>query len=142
MKIPPTLRREDGAAAVEFALIAGVLAMLIFGMLQFGLAFFQVQSMRAATREGARLAAVGASNTSVLNKVNSASLNTIPANANVISIVPCPTDPDDDSSANVSINTQDPDLPANIQDILSVDIPFLPTININTTVSGEFRCES
>ena len=60
MKIPPTLRREDGAAAVEFALIAGVLAMLIFGMLQFGLAFFQLQNLRAATREGARLAAVSA----------------------------------------------------------------------------------
>ena len=37
MKIRARLRREDGAAAVEFALIVGVLAMLIFGMLQFGL---------------------------------------------------------------------------------------------------------
>ena len=40
MKITHKLRREDGAAAVEFALIVGVLAMLIFGMLQYGLAFF------------------------------------------------------------------------------------------------------
>ena len=37
MRIPQRLGREDGAAAVEFALIVGVLAMLIFGMLQFGL---------------------------------------------------------------------------------------------------------
>ncbi|HYJ60206.1 MAG TPA: TadE/TadG family type IV pilus assembly protein [Actinomycetota bacterium] len=142
MKIPPTLRREDGAAAVEFALIAGVLAMLIFGMLQFGLAFFQLQTMRAATREGARLAAVSAPNSDVLALVNSSSLGAIPANANVISISPCPATPDLDDSAIVSINTQDPDLPGNISDIMSVDIPFVPTININTTIHGEFRCES
>ena len=46
MNIRARLRREDGAAAVEFAPIAGVLAMLIFGMLQFGLAFFQLQNLR------------------------------------------------------------------------------------------------
>ncbi len=60
MNIRARLRREDGAAAVEFALIAGVLAMLIFGMLQFGVAFFQLQNLRAAAREGARIGAVGA----------------------------------------------------------------------------------
>ena len=47
MRIPQRLRREDGAAAVEFALIVGVLAMLIFGMLQFGLTFFELQNLRA-----------------------------------------------------------------------------------------------
>ena len=60
MRIPQRLGREDGAAAVEFALIVGVLAMLIFGMLQFGLTFFELQSLRAATREGGRLGAVEA----------------------------------------------------------------------------------
>ena len=50
--------REDGAAAVEFALIVGLLAMLVFGMMEYGLAFMQVQTLRAATREGARVAAV------------------------------------------------------------------------------------
>src|SRR5438034_903766 len=60
MRISQRLGREDGAAAVEFALIIGVLAMLIFGMLQFGLTFFELQNLRAADREGARLGAVGA----------------------------------------------------------------------------------
>ena len=53
------LGREDGAAAVEFALIVGVLSMLIFGMLEYGLFFLQDQSLKAAAREGARVAAVG-----------------------------------------------------------------------------------
>src|SRR2546427_12684402 len=60
MRIRQRLGREDGAAAVEFALIIGVLAMLIFGMLQFGLTFFELQNLRAAAREGGRLGAVGA----------------------------------------------------------------------------------
>ncbi len=58
MNITARAHGEEGAAAVEFALIVGVLAMLIFGMLQFGLAFFQLQNLRAATREGARVGAV------------------------------------------------------------------------------------
>src|SRR3954451_19776426 len=57
MNIKARARGEEGAAAVEFALIVGVLALLIFGMLQFGLAFFQLQNLRAATREGARVGA-------------------------------------------------------------------------------------
>ena len=52
------LRNEDGAAAVEFALIVGLLAVLIFGLLEYGLAFWQVQNLRSAVREGARVAAV------------------------------------------------------------------------------------
>ena len=51
MKIPSRARSEHGAAAVEFAIIAPLLFMLIFGMLQYGLAFFQVQNLRSAARE-------------------------------------------------------------------------------------------
>ena len=58
MKVVKKLRREDGAAAVEFALIVGVLAMLIFGMLQYGIAFFELQNLRSAAREGARVGSV------------------------------------------------------------------------------------
>ena len=142
MKIPPTIRREDGAAAVEFALLAGVLAMLIFGMLQFGLAFFQLQNLRAATREGARLAAVGAPLSAVQGKVNQASLNAIPGDNGAITYQMCPASPDDDDSARVSINLASGSLPGSLQDIFSVDIQFVPTINITAPVYGEFRCES
>ena len=73
MRIPQRLGREDGAAAVEFALIVGVLAMLIFGMLQFGLTFFELQSLRAATREGGRLGAVEATPDAIRSRVETAS---------------------------------------------------------------------
>jgi Flp pilus assembly protein TadG len=52
---------DEGAAAVEFALISILLFMLLFGLIQYGMAFFQLQATTHAAREGARLAAVGVS---------------------------------------------------------------------------------
>jgi Flp pilus assembly pilin Flp len=52
-------RAEDGAAAVEFALLLPLLVLLLFGLIQFGLAFnTRIQATNAA-REGARMAVVG-----------------------------------------------------------------------------------
>lgn len=51
---------DDGAAAVEFALIAIILFTLIFGAIQFGYTFFEYISVTHAAREGARWAALGA----------------------------------------------------------------------------------
>jgi Flp pilus assembly pilin Flp len=52
-------RGEDGAAAVEFALLLPLLVLLLFGFIQFGLAFnSRIQAANAA-REAARMAVVG-----------------------------------------------------------------------------------
>jgi hypothetical protein len=51
--------RQDGASTVEFALIAPMLFMLIFGLFQFGIAYNNWLAITHAAREGARLAAVG-----------------------------------------------------------------------------------
>jgi Flp pilus assembly pilin Flp len=52
-------RGEDGAAAVEFALLLPLLVVLLFGFIQFGMAFnTRIQATNAA-REAARLAVVG-----------------------------------------------------------------------------------
>jgi Flp pilus assembly protein TadG len=49
---------ENGAVAVEFALIAMLLFTLLFGILQFGLWFWCWQTGAHAAREAARFAAV------------------------------------------------------------------------------------
>jgi hypothetical protein len=49
---------ENGAAAVEFGLIAMLLFTLLFGILQFGLWFWCWQTGAHAAREAARFAAV------------------------------------------------------------------------------------
>jgi len=52
--------RERGAALVEFALIATPLFLLLFGSIEFGYAFFQLNDVRHGAREGIRLIVVNA----------------------------------------------------------------------------------
>ena len=55
-------RGDDGAAAVEFALVSLLLLTLLFGIIQYGYFFFQSTAAESAAREGARAAAVGIEN--------------------------------------------------------------------------------
>jgi Flp pilus assembly protein TadG len=50
------MRGERGAVAVEFALIAPVLLILVFGIIDFGHAYFMKHNLQNACREGARYA--------------------------------------------------------------------------------------
>ena len=52
------LRGDAGASAVEFALVAPLLFLLIAGTIEFGWAFHQVMDTRHGARETARLVAV------------------------------------------------------------------------------------
>src|SRR5215212_6752129 len=51
---------DDGAVIVEFALIFPVLILLVAGVIQFGIMYSQYQVLQGAAREGARCAAVQA----------------------------------------------------------------------------------
>lgn len=51
-------RRERGAAAAEFAIVSVVLFLILFGTVEFGIAFNRYQGLHAAAREGARLASL------------------------------------------------------------------------------------
>jgi len=55
----PGRRREEGAVAVEFALILPLLLLIVFGLIQYGFYFWSMQGGSAAAREAARKAAVG-----------------------------------------------------------------------------------
>lgn len=52
-------RRENGTAAVEFALVLPLLIFLVFGLIQFGWYFFVSNSASGAAREAARRIVVG-----------------------------------------------------------------------------------
>ena len=47
-------RRHRGAAAVEFALVVPLLVMILFGIMEFGYAFFIQASVASAARDGVR----------------------------------------------------------------------------------------
>jgi len=53
------LRSEQGQAITEFALALPILALLLFAVIQFGIAFNHYVTLTDATRAGARKAAVG-----------------------------------------------------------------------------------
>jgi Flp pilus assembly protein TadG len=50
--------RQQGLSTVEFALVAVLLFIMIFGVIEFGRAFFVASALDEATRRGARMAAV------------------------------------------------------------------------------------
>jgi Flp pilus assembly protein TadG len=52
------MKKQHGAAMVEFALIAILFFMLLFGIIEFARAFFTYNTLVEATRRGARVAAV------------------------------------------------------------------------------------
>ena len=52
--------KETGIAAVEFALILPLLLIVVFGIINFGLIFFDYLMMTNAAREGARWASINA----------------------------------------------------------------------------------
>ena len=55
------VRRDDGAAAVEFALVGSFLLIpIVLAILAFGFFFFSATTVNSAVRDGARSAAVGA----------------------------------------------------------------------------------
>ncbi|WP_342113832.1 TadE/TadG family type IV pilus assembly protein [Pseudoduganella sp. OTU4001] len=54
----PSLKRQRGAAAVEFALIGGLLIALIYAIFEFSRMLFVYSSMQEITRRGAREATV------------------------------------------------------------------------------------
>jgi len=168
MRIRQRLHPQDGAAAVEFALIVGVLAMLIFGMLQFGLTFFELQNLRAATREGGRIGAVGATPDAIRTKLEQSSNGAVkPGEASIAGFTkvtfspsgtftepssgtnltgnatPACTAPPATNTTNAAVRVQ-MDLtaaPTHLQNLFTLNIPLLPTITMRPTIDAQFRCE-
>src|SRR5712691_10200981 len=149
------LRREDGAAAVEFALIVGVLSLLIFGMMEYGLFFMQVQSLRAGAREGARQAAVRADLSTIQSNVVSGSAGSLPSGYTGITVAvngstqsgngPFCTDTTTGQDVQVAIPTGSGasygSLPSNVAESFQIDIPFMPHLDLHPVITGTFRCE-
>lgn len=77
------LREEKGASAVEFAIVASLLLMILFGIIQFGIAYNRVQGLNSAGREGARAASIGVPIDGVVSRVRSAASLFRPADLDI-----------------------------------------------------------
>lgn len=75
-------RRDDGATAVEFALVAPVLLLLVFGIIEYGLWFSDSLSTRQGVREAARQGAVAN-----FGDTTSCGLNTAASDPNTLALM-------------------------------------------------------
>jgi Flp pilus assembly protein TadG len=134
------LRREQGAAAVEFALIASLLFMLIFGMIGFGVAFMRMQTIRGAVREGGRAAATGATGTQVQSVTYGAATGSIP-NQGDIHVSPAtgsnPVCTKDNIGQDVTVTYDAHSLPGGG---IPVNLIFF-NLTLTPTLTAQFRCE-
>ncbi|HVL32593.1 MAG TPA: TadE family protein [Actinomycetota bacterium] len=134
------MRNERGASAVEFAIVVSLLFMVLFGTVQFGMAYNRSQGLQAGAREGARLAAIGATFSEIQQRVRLAQslfvegdvvVTTAPASSG--SGRPCATA---GIGGLVTVTATVPPSSA-----YAIAIPIYGQRQITYTGTGTFRCE-
>jgi Flp pilus assembly protein TadG len=123
--------RERGAAAVEFAILAPVLILLIFGIIEWSIAYNDVQGLHAAAREGARLGSLSTTTPGQINTRVAEALDGVPVGSYNVSIVP--------ATACQSSSTQS--VTVTITADHNIDIPLWGNVTKTLTGKGVFRCE-
>jgi Flp pilus assembly protein TadG len=125
---------ERGAAAVEFALVVPLLVLLVFGIVQFGIAYNRVQGLQAAAREGARLGSLPQTTQSQISSRVTSALAGVPFNgAPTVSISPNTSQPCNNNSGGTVTVT--------VSAVTSIDIPIWGTVSKTLTGKGQFKCE-
>ena len=133
------VRGEDGAAAVEFALISTVLFMLLFGIIEFGQAFSQYQAFQGAAREGARVAAVrqdpGAVRARVIEAANPFTLDEV-GGTGVLDV-----DIADSELTTCDSTTIGNPVTVQWRQRFDIQLPMVPPIDGAVWIKAVFKCE-
>jgi Flp pilus assembly protein TadG len=132
------ISREEGVAAVEFALILPVLALLLFGVLEFGRVWSQYQVFQGAAREGARCAAVQAtefSDCDIQTSIQNAAEPYEPETTAAVQIGGAPR------AAGCTDGDQGEDVQVSWEQPLRINIPFWNDVTVTSTIKAVFRCE-
>lgn len=137
----PRAGDERGAAAVEFAIVAALLFMLIFGIINFGLLWSQKNVYVGAAREGARFAAVRCGATCDPGEVRDrtvAAAAGYPINSAGIVVDVEPYGSPDDGCTQ---NTSGRQVKVSWTQEMSVNLPLLPQVTLDVPIEAVFRCE-
>ncbi len=116
---------------VEFAVILPVLIMVVFGIIQFSIAFNRVQGLHAAAREGARTASIP---TATLGDVNSRVTEAL-------------TGINYDGAPAISVPTggcagrAGEQVRVDVTATYTITVPLLPSWPVDLQGTGVFRCE-
>lgn len=123
---------DSGASMAEFALLLPLLVMVLFGIIEFGIAFTKAQAIEAAAREGARLASIESSTVSdIETRVNEALTGISMSGPPVVSVDQVCNDRPGES-VTVGVSTDH-----------IINIPLVLS-NYSVTLNGQavFRCEA
>jgi Flp pilus assembly protein TadG len=123
-----SVKDQTGAAAVEFAIIASVLFVLVFGIFEFGRIFSELEVMNSAAREGARAAAVRGT----FSDVETATVNA--ADPYELSSTPTADKVCDDSTSGEPVTVS-------WDQQFEISVGLLPELNQTLEIKGTFRCE-
>lgn len=136
-----TRRCEEGAVAVEFAMLLPLLIVILFGITAFGLAFSRFVTYISAAREGARYAAVHCqpdagtcTATLISDRVNLAAVGYPIGPGTPAATIAGST------SIDCGVNPGKPVTVSWLQSI-PIQIPLLPDLSRDVTIKGVFRCE-
>ncbi len=127
--------------AVEFALIFPVLVLILFGVIQFGIAYSQMQVFQGAAREGARCAAVQAAEANAglqlcdpVTRVTDAAGDYTPSLTNFsVSVA--------GGGAACTQDTIGQEVTVGWDQNFEINIPFWSDVTVTRTIEGTFRCE-
>ena len=166
----PGKQSERGASMVEFAIVLSLLFLLVFGIIQFGIAFNRDNGIKAAAKEGARAASVGASEAEITRRVRDT--QSMFAEADILMTIDYSTNngssyskicddvthsPNDCDKDNGGTNPPSPCGVASLGSLIRVTatvpgttgggryaivIPFWGNAKINFIGDGVFRCEN
>jgi len=122
---------------VEFALVSTLLFIILFGLIEFGIAFSQYEVYVSAPREGARLAAVRCPPTppcgagDISGAVTGAAVGYTIGPGTPTADIAC----DDTAAANGDSVT------VSWTQHFSIQIPFAPDLSFDRAIEAVFRCE-
>lgn len=122
------LSRDRGAAAVEFALVSLLLITLVFGIAEFGRAWYTQASLSGAAREGVRVYALGGSPAQARASVKSYAPGLGISDGNIVLGTACPVSNPTGIRTTVQVNHT-----------FNFVIPIFGS-SITLTGEGEMRC--
>ena len=138
------LRREDGAVAVEFALILPIIVVILVATTEFGIAMAKWEDYESAAREGARYAAVRCeprragdpvagpcTKSMIVRAINEASSDLALTDA-AVTVSPADLDCSLHPGAPISVSWQQ---------TFTFQVPLLSIAPRVRTIKGVFRCE-
>lgn len=124
---------ERGASLAEFALVLPVLLMILFGLIEFGVAFSRSQAIEAAAREGGRLASLSTSDHAAVSARVQQTLGPGPFDGPAqVSLVP----------SGGCAGRQGQSVTVTVEVAHRITVPFVMDRNVTLTGQSVFRCEA